>query len=128
MASKTSSALQRYSVDQLKVGMYISSLDVPICNTPFPVEGFYICTEDDILKLSKFCRSAEVNIKKSAFVQQCHSVLQLEVVDLPKAITTGYNAAAQQAQKRYKKQPKKPSRVKNLLGLGMIALVMWYFI
>ncbi len=124
----TTTNVQRYPIEQLKIGMYISSLDIPMCKTPFPVEGFYICTEEDIIKLSKLCRFAEVNLKKSAFVQQCHSVLQLEVVDIPKAITTGYNAAAKQAQKRYKTTPKKPSRVKNLLSLGVIALVMWYFI
>ena len=36
------------------MGMYVSQLDRPWIETPFPLQGFHIRSEDDIAKLRVF--------------------------------------------------------------------------
>lgn len=43
------------SVDNLKVGMYVSELDRPWTETPFLLQGFTICGVADIEEISKYC-------------------------------------------------------------------------
>jgi HD-GYP domain-containing protein (c-di-GMP phosphodiesterase class II) len=54
---------QKIEVGNLKVGMYIANLDRPWCETPFPLQGFYIRSNDDIQKLERFCKYVYVDKK-----------------------------------------------------------------
>ena len=38
---------QEVAVQNLKLGMYVSRLDVPWVQTPFPIQGFYLTEEDE---------------------------------------------------------------------------------
>lgn len=51
-------------IDDLKPGMYVSSLDRPWLETPFPFQGFML-TEEDIPKLSDYCKYVYVDVEKS---------------------------------------------------------------
>jgi len=57
-------ALQKkISVGDLKVGMYVSNLDRPWCETPFPLQGFYIRSDRDVQELERYCKHAFVDVK-----------------------------------------------------------------
>lgn len=51
-------------IADLKPGMYVSSLDRPWLETPFPFQGF-IVSEQDIHELLKYCLYVYVDIEKS---------------------------------------------------------------
>ncbi|MCP5206875.1 MAG: DUF3391 domain-containing protein [Hahellaceae bacterium] len=48
-------------VHQLQIGMYVSDLDRPWCQTPFPIQGFYVRSNDDIRSLTSFCKHVFVD-------------------------------------------------------------------
>jgi len=50
---------------ELKVGMYVSGLDRPWLEVPFPVQGFAIECPEDILRIQKYCKYVFVDTKKS---------------------------------------------------------------
>ncbi|WP_372883212.1 HD-GYP domain-containing protein [Psychromonas sp.] len=52
-------------VQQLTIGMYISDLDRPWLDTPFPIQGFEITSPDDIQLISDNCEFVYVDVKKS---------------------------------------------------------------
>ncbi len=52
-------------VDQLQKGMYISKLDRPWIETPFPLQGFYVRDLKDIDLLRRFCREVWIDIARS---------------------------------------------------------------
>ena len=54
---------------ELKVGMYVSSLDRPWIDTPFMLQGFLIEGEEDIKLLKKYCEFVQVDWSRST-VQQ----------------------------------------------------------
>lgn len=57
----------------LKVGMYVSQLDRPWLDTPFPLQGVLMRTEKDIAALKKICQFVFVDIERSEpFVVQKH--------------------------------------------------------
>lgn len=45
------------------MGMYVSQLDRPWIETPFPLQGFHIRSEDDIAKLRVFCKYVYIDTK-----------------------------------------------------------------
>ena len=47
---------RKVAVHDLEVGMFVSDLDRPWHQTPFPIQGFYIRSEDDIRALKSHCR------------------------------------------------------------------------
>jgi HD-GYP domain-containing protein (c-di-GMP phosphodiesterase class II) len=51
-------------VADLKPGMYVSSLDRPWLDTPFPFQGF-IVTEEDLDILTRYCQYVFVDLEKS---------------------------------------------------------------
>jgi HD-GYP domain-containing protein (c-di-GMP phosphodiesterase class II) len=51
-------------IDDLKPGMYVSSLDRPWLETPFPFQGFML-TADDIPKLAEYCKYVFIDVEKS---------------------------------------------------------------
>ena len=51
-------------VDELVVGMYISGLDRPWTQTPFPLQGFYVREDDDLRQLKRHCRFVYIDTRK----------------------------------------------------------------
>ncbi len=50
---------------ELQVGMYVSGLDRPWLEVPFPVQGFRIESPEDILRIQKYCQYVFVDSTKS---------------------------------------------------------------
>ena len=55
--------VQQLSTQDLQVGMYVSQLDRPWIETPFPLQGFHIRSQDDIAKLRVFCKHVYIDTK-----------------------------------------------------------------
>jgi HD-GYP domain-containing protein (c-di-GMP phosphodiesterase class II) len=49
-------AVQRISVDDVEIGMYVSSLDRPWRETPFLFQGFLIRAQEEVDQLKNLCR------------------------------------------------------------------------
>lgn len=60
-------ARQRIKTDVglLKEGMFVAQLDRPWSQTPFPLQGFYINSPDDIDSLKPYCKYVYVDVLKS---------------------------------------------------------------
>ena len=69
----------KISVKELQKGMYVSDLDRPWCQTPFPIQGFYIQDETDIKRIAAFC--ATVTVDKA--LDRSGYQYTLEGADLP---------------------------------------------
>lgn len=52
-------------VDELQVGMYVSKLDRPWIETPFPLQGFYVRELGEIDQLKRHCRSVTIDLARS---------------------------------------------------------------
>lgn len=52
-------------VDQLQVGMYVSRLDRPWIETPFPLQGFYIRDLSEIDQLRHYSREVTIDLQRS---------------------------------------------------------------
>jgi HD-GYP domain-containing protein (c-di-GMP phosphodiesterase class II) len=53
-------------VGALKLGMYVSRLDRPWLDTPYPIQGFWIRSFEDIERLKKHCRYVYVDTRKGS--------------------------------------------------------------
>lgn len=56
---------KKVSVQDLEVGMFVSALDRPWHLTPFPVQGFYIRSQEDIRALISHCRWVMVDVAEA---------------------------------------------------------------
>lgn len=54
----------KVDVNELTVGMFVSGLDRPWTQTPFPLQGFYIRDVDEIKELKVHCRFVYIDIVK----------------------------------------------------------------
>lgn len=54
----------RISVNDLAVGMYVSRLDRPWAETPYPIQGILLKDSDDIRRLRTFCRTVYIDVTK----------------------------------------------------------------
>jgi HD-GYP domain-containing protein (c-di-GMP phosphodiesterase class II) len=54
----------KIEVNALKEGMFVSDLDCPWHETPFPLQGFYIRLDDDVKALSEYCKNVYIDVKK----------------------------------------------------------------
>ena len=59
---------KKVRVDELKEGMYISSLDRPWLDTPFLVQGFMVSGQKDIEELSQYCEYVIVDMGLSTII------------------------------------------------------------
>ncbi|WP_250658535.1 HD-GYP domain-containing protein [Alkalimarinus coralli] len=67
---------QKIPVHELQIGMYVSNLDRPWCETPFPIQGFYIRSADEVKSLESYCKHVYVDVvsaKKQAYEK--HAVM-----------------------------------------------------
>ena len=54
----------KIDVNDLSVGMFVSGLDRPWTQTPFPLQGFYIRELDEIRDLKTHCRHVYIDVAK----------------------------------------------------------------
>ena len=52
---------QKIAINEIKIGMYVHSLDRPWLETPFLLQGFLLETEQDIITLSEYCEFVYIN-------------------------------------------------------------------
>lgn len=55
---------RQFAVDQLKMGMYVNRLDRDWLETPFPIQGFFISSPEDIEILHQYCRHVFVDVER----------------------------------------------------------------
>jgi HD-GYP domain-containing protein (c-di-GMP phosphodiesterase class II) len=53
------------NVHELKYGMFVSSLDRPWLETPFPIQGFTVKSDLDKEHVSKYCEYVYIDVQKS---------------------------------------------------------------
>lgn len=56
---------KKIRVDELAVGMYVSRLDRPWIETPFPLQGFYVKELAEIDQLRRYCREVTIDVSRS---------------------------------------------------------------
>ncbi|MFW6092461.1 MAG: HD-GYP domain-containing protein [Pseudomonadota bacterium] len=56
--------LREVETSKVAIGMYVAELDRPWLETPFPVQGFYIRSADDINRLRSCCHSVFVDPRR----------------------------------------------------------------
>lgn len=57
--------VEKILTSDLQIGMFVSQLDRPWIETPFPLQGFPIRSQDDIEKLRVWCRFVYIDVKRS---------------------------------------------------------------
>jgi HD-GYP domain-containing protein (c-di-GMP phosphodiesterase class II) len=56
---------EKVNVEQLLIGMYVCDLDRPWLETPFPLQGFKLMSETDIIGLQKHCDYVFIDLLQS---------------------------------------------------------------
>ncbi|MGO1693572.1 MAG: HD-GYP domain-containing protein [Marinobacter sp.] len=56
---------KKIAVHDLEVGMFVSDLDRPWHQTPFPIQGFHIRSQDDIRALVSHCKWVSVDVAET---------------------------------------------------------------
>lgn len=56
----------KINVNELTVGMFVSGLDRPWTQTPFPLQGFYIRDLDEIKELKVHCNTVYIDVAKGS--------------------------------------------------------------
>lgn len=56
----------KVAVNELAIGMFVSGLDRPWTQTPFPLQGFYIRDSEEIKELKIHCNHVYVDVAKGA--------------------------------------------------------------
>ena len=51
-------------IHELEVGMFVSALDKPWAETPFPIQGFVVKNGADISRVKAYCDYVFVDIEK----------------------------------------------------------------
>ncbi len=74
---------KRISVRDLEVGMYISKLDRPWSETPFPLQGFYVLDQKDIDNVAVYSRFVYVDMQVSRSTDSCGTSETLTVKKPP---------------------------------------------
>ncbi len=79
--------MRKLSVDHLSKGMFVSRLDRPWIETPFPLQGFFIRELSEIDTLRRYCREVYIDVARSAGVAMgdSGSVRPLSAASKPKA-------------------------------------------
>lgn len=54
----------KVEVNELTIGMFVSGLDRPWTQTPFPLQGFYIRDLDEIKELKVHCNHVYIDVVK----------------------------------------------------------------
>lgn len=54
----------KLNVNELTIGMYVSGLDRPWSQTPFPLQGFYLRDLDEINRIKSICNHVYIDVEK----------------------------------------------------------------
>ncbi|WP_349666108.1 HD domain-containing phosphohydrolase [Marinobacter sp. ATCH36] len=55
----------KIAVHDLEIGMFVSDLDRPWHQTPFPIQGFHIRSQDDIRSLVSYCKWVAIDVAET---------------------------------------------------------------
>src|SRR5690606_16603983 len=55
--------VEKVATQDLQLGMYVSQLDRAWIETPFPMQGFHIRSQDDIEKLRVWCKHVYIDLR-----------------------------------------------------------------
>jgi HD-GYP domain-containing protein (c-di-GMP phosphodiesterase class II) len=64
---------KQFAVDHLKMGMYVNRLDRDWLGTPFPIQGFFVSSSDDIEILRQYCQHVFVDIERKQIFSDTRS-------------------------------------------------------
>lgn len=56
---------KKIAVHDLEIGMFVSDLDRPWHQTPFPIQGFYIRSQDDVRSLISHCKWVVIDVAET---------------------------------------------------------------
>ncbi len=56
---------RKINVDAIRIGMYVSAIDRPWSETPFPLQGFHIQTETELKELQRLCNWVKIDLHRS---------------------------------------------------------------
>lgn len=56
----------KIDVSEVTIGMFVSGLDRPWTQTPFPLQGFYVRDQEEIRNLKSYCRHVYIDVAKGA--------------------------------------------------------------
>lgn len=56
---------KKVAVHDLEIGMFVSDLDRPWHQTPFPIQGFHIRSQDDIRSLVTYCKWIVIDVAET---------------------------------------------------------------
>lgn len=78
----------KIEVNALKEGMFVSDLDRPWHETPFPLQGFYIRMDDDVQALTQYCKYVYIDVlkQKSKSVYEQHAVSDKPTTKIEKKV------------------------------------------
>jgi HD-GYP domain-containing protein (c-di-GMP phosphodiesterase class II) len=57
---------KQVAVQQLRLGMYVNRLDRDWLGTPFPLQGFYVTSPEDIELLHEYCSDVFIDVERQA--------------------------------------------------------------
>lgn len=63
-------SLLKVNALDLEVGMYVSELDRPWVDTPFPLQGFHIKSLSDAQKVQNYCKFVFIDVEKGSAPEQ----------------------------------------------------------
>lgn len=80
----------KIEVNALKEGMFVSDLDRPWHETPFPLQGFYIRLDDDVQALTQYCKYVYVDVhkQKAKTVHKTHTPFDRKTKRVEKKVDT----------------------------------------
>lgn len=67
---------EKLSTAEVVVGMYVSALDRPWVETPFPIQGFHVTSQQEAEQLRRFCKHVYIDRKLSR-VALSHDTVQV---------------------------------------------------
>jgi len=116
----------KIDIDDLTTGMYVSRLDRPWIETPFPLQGYYIKEDKDISALQEYCKHVYIDIRRGkspvdpVFLQTLDNKVSAEKPQ--KTAIKGVKAKKLKAKKGFYKQTTTPKKeVKNALKMKQLA-------
>lgn len=80
----------KIEVNALKEGMFVSDLDCPWHETPFPLQGFYIRLDDDVQALTQYCKHVYIDVhkQKAKTVHKSHTPFDRKPKRVEKSVDT----------------------------------------
>jgi len=116
----------KVDIDDLTTGMYVSRLDRPWIDTPFPLQGYYIREMSDISDLRQYCKYVYIDVRRGkgpaeqAFLQTLDNVTKSKNVS--KRVPGAVKAKKLRAKKgAYSLSTSPKQEVKNAIKMKKLA-------